>query len=99
MLEVVNEDLPVADLAGAGGAFDGFDDAFDQVVGHQEVKNISVADYTDYSITLGKDFGNGFSASAAFVGSNAKRAFYTDFGGRFIGNNTVVLGVKYTYSF
>ena len=68
-------------------------------IGHQKVKNISIADYTDYSLTLAKDFGNGFSASAALVGSNAKKAFYTDFNGKFIGNNTLVVGVKYTYSF
>lgn len=68
-------------------------------IGHQKVKNISIADYTDYSVTLAKDFGNGFAATAAYVGSNAKKAFYTDFNGKFIGNDTVVLGVKYTYSF
>ncbi len=66
-------------------------------IGHQRVKNISVANYTDYALTLTKDFGNGFSASAAAIGSNAKRAFYTDFKGRFIGNNTAVLGVKYAF--
>ena len=68
-------------------------------VGHQTVKNISVASYTDYSLTLAKDFGNGFAATAALVGSDAKKAFYTDFNGKFIGDNTLVLGVKYTYSF
>lgn len=68
-------------------------------VGHQKVRNISVASYTDYALTLTKDFGNGFAASAAYVGSDAKRAFYTDFSGRYIGNDTVVLGLKYTHSF
>ncbi|MEJ6021251.1 TorF family putative porin [Ramlibacter sp. PS4R-6] len=68
-------------------------------IGHQTVRNTSIASYTDYSLTLAKDFGNGFSASAAYVGSNARRAFYTDFGGRYIGNDTVVVGVKYTHSF
>jgi uncharacterized protein (TIGR02001 family) len=68
-------------------------------IGHQRVKNISVANYTDYALTLSKDFGNGLSASVAYVGSNAKRAFYTDFGGRYIGNDTVVVGVKYTHGF
>ena len=68
-------------------------------IGHQTVRNLSVASYTDYSLTATKDFGNGFSASAAFVGSNARKAFYTDINGKFIGNDTVVVGVKYTYSF
>lgn len=66
-------------------------------VGHQRVKNTPNASYTDYALTLGKDFGNGFSASAAYIGSNARRAFYTDLNGRFIGNNTVVLGAKYAF--
>jgi uncharacterized protein (TIGR02001 family) len=66
-------------------------------IGHQRVKNISVANYTDYALTLGKDFGQGLSASAALIGSDAKRAFYTDINGRFIGNSTVVLGVKYAF--
>jgi uncharacterized protein (TIGR02001 family) len=68
-------------------------------IGHQKVKNISIANYTDYSLTLAKDFGNGLSASVAYVGSDAKRAFYTDFNGKYIGNDTVVVGVKYTYGF
>jgi uncharacterized protein (TIGR02001 family) len=68
-------------------------------IGHQTVKNWSVASYTDYSLTAAKDFGNGFAASIAYVGSNAKKAFYTDFNGKYIGNDTVVVGVKYTYSF
>jgi uncharacterized protein (TIGR02001 family) len=68
-------------------------------VGHQRVKNISVANYTDYALTLAKDFGNGFSGTVALIGSNAKKAFYTDINGKFIGNNTAVVGVKYTYNF
>jgi len=68
-------------------------------IGHQTVRNLSVASYTDYSLTGTKDFGNGFSASVAYVGSNARKSFYTDFNGKFIGNDTVVVGVKYTYSF
>src|SRR6478609_6396608 len=37
LLQVVDEDLPVADLAGAGCAFDGFDDAVHQIVGHRRL--------------------------------------------------------------
>ncbi|RYF35849.1 MAG: hypothetical protein EOO21_03315 [Comamonadaceae bacterium] len=68
-------------------------------IGHQRVKGVpgSIANYTDYALTLGKDFGTGLSATAAVVGSDAKRAFYTDTAGRYIGNSTVVLGVKYSF--
>ena len=34
-------------------------------IGYQKVKNNSASDYTDYSLALGKDFGNGLSASLA----------------------------------
>lgn len=55
------------------------------------------ADYTDYALTLGKDLGNGFSASLAAVGTNADKAFYTQTNGRYIGKEAVVVGLKYTF--
>jgi uncharacterized protein (TIGR02001 family) len=85
------------DLSGSFDLGNGF--SVTPHVGHQRVKHLSIANYTDYSLTGAKDFGNGFSATIALVGSNAKKAFYTDFNGKFIGNDTVVVGVKYTYSF
>lgn len=66
-------------------------------IGHQRVKNTANADYTDYSLTVAKDFGNGLSASAAAIGSDAKRVFYTDLNGKYIGNSTIVVGVKYSF--
>ncbi|MBC7469177.1 MAG: hypothetical protein H7322_07610 [Ramlibacter sp.] len=66
-------------------------------IGHQRVKNTANANYTDYSLTVAKDFGNGVSASAAAIGSDAKRVFYTDLNGKYIGNSTIVLGVKYSF--
>ncbi|MGB3067779.1 MAG: TorF family putative porin [Ottowia sp.] len=66
-------------------------------VGHQWIKNNGDASYTDYSITLNKDFGNGFSASAALVGTDAKKELYATPSGKFTGRNGVVVGVKYTF--
>ncbi len=70
-------------------------------VGHQKVSNTSIANYTDYALTLSKDFGNGLSASVAAIGSNGKRAFYTNTfvsnTGKFIADDTLVLGVKYSF--
>ncbi len=40
-------------------------------VGHQRVKNNSAFSYTDYSITVNRDFGNGLSASAAWVDTDS----------------------------
>lgn len=68
-------------------------------VGRQVVKGNGNApySYTDYALTLAKDMGSGFVLTAAAIGSNAKKASYTDFKGKFIGNSTVVLGAKYTF--
>jgi uncharacterized protein (TIGR02001 family) len=65
----------------------------------------NAGDYTDYSLTLNKDFGNGWSASLAYVGTNAQQGgFYQtnalnnpESVNRFLGSNTGVVGVKYTF--
>ncbi|WP_370283893.1 TorF family putative porin [Ramlibacter sp. WS9] len=66
-------------------------------VGHQKVKNFSPASYTDYSVTVGKDFGNGFSASAALVGTDADDSVYFTPAGKFTGKSGLVLGAKYSF--
>jgi uncharacterized protein (TIGR02001 family) len=76
-------------------------------VGSQTIPNqalgtdSTVANYTDYALTLNKDFGNGWSASLAAVGTNAKAAgwtaIYNGQTNRFLGSNTGVVGVKYTF--
>jgi len=69
-------------------------------VGRQRVSNLDVASYTDYALTLGKDFGNGISASLAAVGTDADKVFYASpVNGKFTGKNAAVAGVKYTYNF
>ena len=66
-------------------------------IGHQKVKHNSTASYTDYSLTVGKDFGNGVSASAALVGTDADKATYVTPSGKFTGKTSLVLGVKYSF--
>ena len=66
-------------------------------IGRQWIKNNGDASYTDYSISVGKDFGNGFSASAAIVGTDADKSLYVTPSGRFTGRTGVVVGVKYTF--
>ncbi len=65
-------------------------------VGRQIVKNNAAFHYTDYAITLGKDLGNGLSASAMLVDTNAKTGSYT-WGGKYVGKSGVVAGLKYTF--
>jgi len=66
-------------------------------VGYQKVKNNSDFSYTDYSLTVGKDFGNGFSASAAVVGTDADKSSYITPAGRFTGRTGLVAAAKYTF--
>jgi uncharacterized protein (TIGR02001 family) len=72
--------------------------------GRQTIPNIAgnVADYSDYSLTVAKDFGNGFTATGALVGTNADQGFYVNQGspigdGKYIAKNGAVIGVKYTF--
>jgi uncharacterized protein (TIGR02001 family) len=69
-------------------------------VGHQEVAHNSFVSYTDWSLTLGKDFGNGFSASLAYVDTDAKTGpvlAYSSPSGKNLGRSGLVAGVKYSF--
>ena len=66
-------------------------------VGYQKMANISDGTYTDYALTLGKDLGNGLSASAAVIGTNAKTSFYYTPAGKPTGDSSLVVGIKYTF--
>jgi uncharacterized protein (TIGR02001 family) len=65
-------------------------------IGHQSVNNNSFASYTDWSLSLGKDWGNGFSASLAYVDTDTN-AYVSPKNGKDLGKATAVLGVKYTF--
>jgi uncharacterized protein (TIGR02001 family) len=66
-------------------------------VGRQGVKNHSVASYNDYALTLGKDLGNGLSASAAVIGTNATTGAYVSPSNKDLGKSGLVVGLKYTF--
>ena len=66
-------------------------------VGYQNIANTPDGTYTDYAITLGKDLGNGLSASAAVIGSNAKKTFYYTPAGKATGDAGLVVGLKYAF--
>jgi uncharacterized protein (TIGR02001 family) len=53
--------------------------------------------YTDYSLTLGKDFGKGISASLQVIATDAKKEDYQTSNSRFTGRTGVVAGVKYAF--
>jgi uncharacterized protein (TIGR02001 family) len=68
-------------------------------VGHQRVENNSFFSYTDWSLTVGKDFGNGLSASLAYVDTSAETSplAYPSPGGKNLGRPGLVAGVKYAF--
>ena len=66
-------------------------------IGYQKIKNNSDFSYTDYALTLGKDFGNGLSASAAVVGTDADKNGYVTPAGRFTGRTGLLAGLKYSF--
>lgn len=67
-------------------------------VGRQVVKNVSASSYTDYSLTLGKDLGNGLSATAALVDTNNDTySSGAATGSKNLGKSGLVVGLKYSF--
>jgi uncharacterized protein (TIGR02001 family) len=68
-------------------------------IGYQKIKGPlgSPASYTDYALTVSKDF-SGVVVSAAVIGTDADKGFYASpVNGKFLGKSTVVLGAKFTF--
>lgn len=68
-------------------------------VGYQKIKGpfSDPGSYTDYALTLSKDF-SGFVVSGAVVGTDADKGFYSSpVNGKKLGEATLVLGVKYNF--
>jgi uncharacterized protein (TIGR02001 family) len=70
-------------------------------LGRQTIVNSPAGNYTEYSLTLAKDFGNGFSVTGAVMGTSAKNPGFYNSGYRtdakFIANSTAVIGAKYSF--
>ena len=78
-------------------------------IGHQRIAGNTAGvsngqfSYTDYSLTVNYDFGNGFVASAVAIGTNAKKGAYVVGGfasssvNKNLGNDTLVVGLKYNF--
>ena len=66
-------------------------------VGYQKIKHSQPASYSDYSVAVNKDFGNGFVGSATIVTTDSDKAAYVTPSGRHTGKTGLVLGVKYNF--
>jgi len=71
------------------------DAAYQNITG--SVAKAADLSYADYSLTLGKDFGSGFSASLQVIATDAKKEDYQTSNGKFTGRTGVVAGVKYSF--
>jgi uncharacterized protein (TIGR02001 family) len=66
-------------------------------VGHQTVAHRAIASYTDYSLTLAKDF-SGLVLSGSVIGTDADKAAYASpANGKFMGKTALVVGLKKTF--
>ena len=68
-------------------------------VGYQKIKGpfSDPGSYTDYALTLSKDF-SGLVVSGAIVGTDADKTFYVSpVNGKELGKATLVVGVKYNF--
>jgi uncharacterized protein (TIGR02001 family) len=84
------------DLTATFDMGDGY--SFAPHLGRQVVKgkDNGMFSYTDYALTLSKDLGNGLSASAALIGTDAEKGSYV-YGTKQLGKAGVVVGLKYTF--
>ena len=67
-------------------------------VGHQKVdgKGNGIYSYTDYSVTLSKDF-SGVVPSITLLGTDAPKGSYVAPNGKNLGRSAVVVGVKFNF--
>lgn len=68
-------------------------------IGHQRIEGpfSSAGSYTDYALTVSKDF-SGILLSLALVGTDADKAFYSSpVNGKELGKAGLVLGAKYSF--
>ncbi|HWK70162.1 MAG TPA: TorF family putative porin [Burkholderiaceae bacterium] len=60
-------------------------------VGYQKVRNLEDGSYTDWSVALKKEWEGGYTATLAYVDTNADRNVYTSAKGKYLGRSAAVL--------
>ena len=66
-------------------------------LGYQRIAGNKAASYTDYALTLTKDFGKGLAVTGAIIGTDADKDGYVTPAGKFTGKAGVVVGLKYSF--
>ena len=68
-------------------------------VGYQSIPNVTLdaGNYTDFSLTVAKDLGNGLSASVVAYATDAKDSFYKVSPTANLGKTGLAVGLKYSF--
>ncbi|SHI24053.1 TorF family putative porin [Pollutimonas bauzanensis] len=66
-------------------------------VGYQKVRNLDDGSYTDWSLGVSKDWGQGFTTSLAYIDTNAKRSVYTNTKDKYTGRATALLTLSKSF--
>jgi uncharacterized protein (TIGR02001 family) len=66
-------------------------------LGRQDASAVSVFGFTDYSLTLGKNFANGLSLSVTALGTSAGQSLYLVPGNDFSGRLGIAAGLRYAF--
>lgn len=59
--------------------------------GHQKVRHVNGASYSDWKVGVTKTFDHGYSVSLGYYDTNASRSVYTNADGHFVGRATGIL--------
>ena len=59
--------------------------------GHQKVRHVASASYSDWKLGVTKAFDHGYSVSLGYYDTNASRSVYTNADGHFVGRATGIL--------
>lgn len=66
-------------------------------VGHQQVENVPGASCSDWKLGVTRSVGSAWSVALAYYDTNARRSFYTNAPGHYLGRATVVLSLARSF--
>ncbi len=66
-------------------------------IGYQKIRNLDDGSYTDWSLGVSKDWGQGFLTALAYIDTNAKRDIYTNSKGKYTGRSTALLTLSKSF--
>jgi len=71
--------------------------SLDAHLGHQRVKRVPGASYSDWKLGVTRNFGSGWSAALGYYDTNANASVYTNARGHYLGRATTVLSLARSF--